>query len=185
MRRLGVFNNISLDGYFKDQNNDMSWAHRGADEEFHSFTQENAKGGGELLFGRITYEQMASFWPTPQAQQMMPEVAQQMNALPKVVFSSTLKNPTWNNTRVISGNIEAEVQKLKKESGKDMVIFGSGTIVTQLAQAGLIDQYQFVVHPIVLGRGKSMFEGLKDTMSLKLESSRTFKNGNVFLSYSK
>ena len=87
MRRIMVFNNITLDGYFTDANNDMSWAHKSADEEWNKFTSENASGGGVLLFGRKTYDLMASFWPTKQAYDMMPQVAEGMNNLPKVVFS--------------------------------------------------------------------------------------------------
>jgi len=84
-----VFNSVTLDGYFTDKNSDMSWAHKN-DPEWNAFVADNAKGGGTLLFGRITYELMASFWPTPAAMQMMPDVAKGMNSLPKVVFSRTL-----------------------------------------------------------------------------------------------
>jgi len=98
MRRLIVFNNVTLDGYFTDMNGDMSWAHK-YDPEWLAFVQENASGGGELLFGRITYELMASYWPTPMAIKNDPKVAEGMNNLPKVVFSRTMDKASWNNTK--------------------------------------------------------------------------------------
>ena len=153
MRKLTVFNNVSLDGYFTDRTGDMSWAHN-QDAEWNSFTEENAVGGGELVFGRKTYDLMVSFWPTPQAAQMMPAVAETMNQSPKIVFSRTLSQATWNNTRLVHGSIETETLQLKQEPGPSLVIMGSGTIVSQLAKANLIDEYQIVVHPLVLARGE-------------------------------
>jgi dihydrofolate reductase len=182
MRKLVVFNNVSLDGYFTDQNNDMSWAHRD-DPEFNAFTAENASGEGVLLFGRKTYDLMAGFWPTLQAAQMMPDVAAGMNRMPKVVFSRTMDKATWNNTTLVKSDPSGAVRKMKNEPGPDMVIFGSGSIVSLLAGGGLIDEYQFVVVPIVLGAGRTMFEGLKERLNLKLTRSRIFRNGNVFLCY--
>lgn len=182
MRKLVVFNNISLDGYFTDQNNDMSWAHRD-DPEFNAFTAENASGEGVLLFGRKTYDLMASFWPTPQAAQMKPEVAVGMNRMPKVVFSRTMDKAGWNNTTLVKNDPPGAVRKMKNEPGPDMVIFGSGSIVSLLAGEELIDEYQFVVVPIILGAGRTMFEGLKNRLTLKLIRSRVFSNGNVFLCY--
>jgi dihydrofolate reductase len=182
MRQLIVFNNVTLDGYFVDVNGDMSWAHK-QDAEWNAFVQENASGGGEFLFGRITYEMMASFWPTPHAIQSMPVVAEAMNQAPKVVFSRTLDKASWNNTKLVKGDIVAEMRKMKKKSGPGMAIFGSGSIVTQLAREGLIDEFQFVVNPIVLGKGRTMFDGIKEKLNLKLTKSRTFGNGNVLLCY--
>lgn len=183
MRRLMVFNNITLDGYFTDKNNDMSWAHENADEEWNKFTSENASGGGVLLFGRKTYDLMVSFWPTKMAYDMMPEVAEGMNNLPKVVFSRTMDKAEWNNTKLVKDNIVEEVKQMKNETGDNMVIMGSGSIVSQLTQARLIDEYQFVVHPIVLGSGRTLFEGVKERVSLKRTNSRAFGNGNVLLTY--
>jgi dihydrofolate reductase len=182
MRRLVVFNHVSLDGYFTDVNGDMSWAHR-QDAEWHTFVEENASAGGELLFARITHELMASYWPTPHAIKNDPIVAERMTSLPKVVFSRTLDKTSWNNTKLVKGDMVAEIRKMKKEPGKDMVIFGSGNIVSQLAQQGLIDEYQIVVNPIVLGKGRTMFEGIKEKLTLKLTKTRTFGNGNVLLCY--
>jgi dihydrofolate reductase len=182
MRRLMAFEQVSLDGFFVDAKGDMSWAHR-QDPEWNAFTAENASGGGTLLFGRVTYEMMAGFWPTPAAMEMMPEVAKGMNNLPKVVFSRTLDKAAWKNTTLVKGDIEAAVRKMKNEPGPGMVIMGSGTIVSQLTQAGLIDEWQIVVNPIVLGKGRTLFEGVRDKVALRRTNSRTFGNGNVVLSY--
>jgi dihydrofolate reductase len=185
MNKLIVFNNISLDGYFTDARGDMSWAHqRKKDPEWDAFVRGNASGGGQLLFGRITYELMASFWPTPQAAAQYPLVAKSMNAMPKTIFSRTLKEATWSNTRLIKRGLTAEVLKMKNAPrGKSIAIFGSGTIVTQLAAENLIDEYQFVIIPIILGGGRTLFEGIKTPPALKLTSTRSFKNGNVFVTY--
>jgi dihydrofolate reductase len=183
MRRLMVFNQVTLDGYFAGPNGDLSWAHSAPDDaEWNAFVEENATAGGVLVFGRITYEMMASYWPTPDAIKSDPVVAKGMNSLPKVVFSRTLAKVSWNNTKLVRGELAAEVRKMKQEPGKDMVILGSGTIVSQLAQEGLIDEYQIIVNPVVLGKGRTMFDGIKNKLALKLTETRTFGNGNVLLS---
>jgi dihydrofolate reductase len=184
MRKLSVFNQVSLDGYFVDAHGDMSWAHAVAqDPEWQAFVEGNASGDALLLFGRITYELMAGYWPTARAAWDNPIIAERMNSLPKVVFSRTLEQASWNNTRLVRSDPPAEVRKLKNEPGPDMVIMGSGTIVSQLTPARLIDEYQVVVIPIVLGQGRTMFEGVQERLPLKLTKSRTFGNGNVWLCY--
>jgi dihydrofolate reductase len=182
MRKLAVFNQITLDGYFTGPNGDMSWAHK-QDPEWTAFASDNASGGGELLFGRVTYDMMLSFWPTPQALAAAPVIAERMNNGPKVVFSRTLEAATWNNTKLVKGDIAAEVRKLKETPGPDLVVMGSGSIVSQLTQARLIDSYQIVMLPVVIGQGKTLFEGVNGKLELKLDKTRTFKNGNVVLWY--
>jgi dihydrofolate reductase len=183
MRKLIVFNHVSLDGHFTDKNGDMNFAQNPVpDAEWDSFVGSNA-GGGMLVFGRVTYELMENFWPTPFAAESMPEIAKQMNALPKVVFSRTLDKVTWNNSRLIKDDLIGEIAKLKQAEGDDMVIFGSGTIVSQLTKAGLIDEYQIIVDPVALGGGRTMFDGIQEKLSMKLLQSRTFDNGNVLLCY--
>lgn len=184
MQKLISFTQVSLDGFFADNQGDMSWAHKRPDDaEWNEFVAGNASGGGTLLFGRVTYEMMASFWPTPMAAQQMPVVAEQMNKLPKVVFSRTLSTATWSNTRLFQSNLVEEVRKLKQEVGTGIAILGSGSLVSQLAAAGLIDEFQVVVNPIALGQGKSLFAGIPQPLQLKLNSSRVFSNGNIVLSY--
>ena len=182
MRTLSVFNSISLDGYFVDSKGDMSWAHN-PDPEFQSFTEGNAKGGGLLVMGRITYDLMKGYWPSPMAMKSDPVVAERMNALPKLVFSRTLGEATWSNTRLVKGGLAAELRNLKKENGPDMVIMGSGSIVAQIAGEGLVDEYQLVVVPVILGGGRTLFEGVGERIGLRLAGSRSFPNGNLFLRY--
>ena len=183
MRKLLVFNSVTLDGYFTDQNGDMSWAHKQDDPEWNAFTAENAESGGELLFGRVTYELMASFWPTPAAAQMLPEIAENMNKAPKVVFSRKMDKASWNNTRVIKGDLAEEIRKLKEAPGDGLVLMGSGTVISQIALKGVIDEYQMVVNPLALGKGRTMFDGIEDKLNLTLTSTRAFQNGNVLLTY--
>jgi dihydrofolate reductase len=184
MPKLGVFNTTSLDGYFVDGSGDMRWAHNThPDAEWNAFVGGNASGGGALMFGRITYDLMASYWPTPMASKNTPEVAEGMNKMPKIVFSRTMDKASWSNTKVVKGNLAEEVRKLKNETGPDIVILGSGSIVSQLAQEGLIDEYQIVVAPVVLGKGRTLFEGVKEKLPLNLTKSRAFGNGNFVLWY--
>jgi dihydrofolate reductase len=182
MRRLAAFNQITLDGYFAGPDGDISWG-RPQDAEFKAYVAENAKSGGVLVFGRLTYDLMASFWPTPLGTQHDPVVAERMNNLPKIVFSRTLDRCAWNNTTLIKGDLTAEIRKLKHESGPDMTILGSGSIVSQLAEQNLIDEYQFILNPVILGAGRTTFEGIKRKLALGLIRTRTFNNGNVLLCY--
>jgi len=184
MRKLIVFNHVSLDGYFVGANGDSGWAHANNDDpEFTEWQKENAGNDAQFIFGRITYELMACYWPTLQAKQQNPVIADAMNKMPKVVFSKTLDKASWNNTKLFKGALGTEITKLKKESGPDMLIFGSGNMISQLAQERLIDLYMMVMNPVVLGKGRNMFEGIKEMQSLKLTSSRAFKNGKVSLNF--
>ena len=184
MGRILVFNSITLDGYFADLHGDIRWAYNPVeDNEWIGFVNGNASGEGILLFGRITFEMMKSYWPTPAAKRDMPVVADRMNSAQKIVFSGTLKSPGWDNTRIISTNITDEVRTLKTGPHGDMVILGSGSIVAQLTEERLVDEYQFVVTPNVLGSGKSMFAGVTKAVALRHVGTRTFKNGNVVLTY--
>jgi len=184
MPRLNMFNSVSLDGYFTDASNDMSWAHAvGDDAEFQKFVAGNAKGESALVFGRVTYEMMAGFWPTPMAAQAMPDVAAGMNRAVKYVFSRNLKKADWANTTVLHGDPIAEIARLKRADGPGLTVLGSGSIVKQLAAAGLIDDYQLMVCPVILGSGRTLFGGIPGRPDLKLANSRTFKNGKVFLHY--
>lgn len=180
MPKLTVFNSVSLDGYFTGVGGDLSWAHSvPQDAEWTAFVNGNAGGEGALLFGRVTYDMMAAFWPTPAAAQQMPAVAAGMNRLPKFVFSRSMKASPWQNTTVLNGDLVSEVQRLKQQPGGDITILGSGTIVSQLAQTGLVDAYQFVVVPVILGEGRTMFEGVTSRPVLRPTKTRTFGNGNV------
>ena len=137
-----------------------------------------------LVFGRVTYEMMAGFWPTPMAREVARAVADRMNSLPKVVFSRTLKSATWNNTTLVKTDIVAAMRAMKSEPGPDMVIFGSGTIVSQFAQEGLIDEFQIVVSPIVSwAKADRCSRGVNQRLLLRRTKTMTFANGNVVLWY--
>jgi dihydrofolate reductase len=184
MRKLIVFNNVSIDGYFTEANGGMSFAHNTRpDAEWQAYVASNASGNGELVFGRKTYEMMAAYWPTPAAAERMPEVAAGMNRSPKVVFSRTMEKAGWNNTRLLKGDLASEVRKLKSESGNGMCILGSGTIVAQLADAGLIDEFHSVTVPVVVGKGRTQFEGVTKRLEFDVASVRAFTNGNVLTVY--
>ena len=182
MPKIVVYNAISLDGYFTDAKGDMSWAHQ-RDPEWQEFVSKNAAGGGQLLFGRNTYDLMASFWPTPMAAQSNQRVAERLNSMPKFVVSRTIETASWNNTKVLRGDLTSEVRKLKQEPGRDITIMGSGSIVMQLTAAGLIDEYQIVLCPIVLGSGRTLFEGIEQQLPMHRAQTRTFANGNIVVSY--
>jgi len=184
MRKLIAFNHITLDGYFVSANGDMSWAHGGSDDaEYQAFVAENASSGGQLVFGRVTYQIMASYWPTPQAIEQNPAVAARMNRMSKVGFSRTLDSVSWSNTTLIKDDLVAAVRMLKQQPGPGMAILGSGSIISQLAPERLIDEYHVVVNPVVLGAGRTMFDGVKSRLNLKLVQTRAFRNGKVCLSY--
>ena len=181
MRKLNVFNFVTLNGYFKGPDGDISW-HKHGDQE-NEYAEEGLGYGSILLFGRVTYEMMASYWPSAEAIKNDPLVAKGMNDSEKIVFSRTLKKPGWKNTRVIRDNIIEETKKMKQTPGKPLTLLGSGSIVTQFAEHGLIDDYQIMIDPIALGEGTPMFKGIRHNLELKLTDTRTFKSGVVVLSY--
>jgi len=184
MPRLIAFEMVSLDGYFTDARNDMSFAYSiGPDAEFEAFTRQNAQGDARLVFGRKTYDLMASVWPTPAGKARMPEVAAKMNGATKIVFSRSMKTAGWARTQVLHGDPASEMAALKARSGPDLVILGSGEIVARLSAAGRIDEFHLVLVPRVLGSGRTLFEGLEKPLTLQLVSERAFKSGRLSLKY--
>lgn len=181
MRKLQIFNLVTLDGYFAGEDGDISW-HR-VDAEFQELANAAANSGSTLLFGRITYELMASYWQSQEALRDDPIIAAGMNRSEKLVFSRTLAKADWTNTRLIKGDLFEEVKKLKAGTGPALTVLGSGSIVAQLAAAGLIDEYQLLLNPVALGKGRTMFEGIGRPLAFRLASTRTFGNGNLLLCY--
>jgi dihydrofolate reductase len=180
MKKLRVFESISIDGYFADAHGNMDWAHQGQnDPEFADWVSGNASGGGELLFGRKTYQMMEAFWPTPQAARQMPVVARGMNAATKYLASRTIQ-PAWHNTRLLKGDLADSVRTLKSADGPGITVLGSGSVVAQLDEARLVDEYQFVIVPVALGSGRTFFSHKR---SLRLLDQRAFRCGNVVLTY--
>jgi dihydrofolate reductase len=177
-----MFNLTTLDGYFEGPNRDIS--RHNVDEGFDDCAiNEMFPSSGLLLFGRVSYERRAGFWPTPEAIKNDPIVAEQMNSSQKVVLSRNLKKAEWNNTRIVSSAMEDEVRRLKELPGKGIALLGSGSIVSQLSRACLIDEYRILVNPVALGQSTPLFKGMTARLDLKLIDARTFRSGNVLLRY--
>ncbi|MGH7203902.1 MAG: dihydrofolate reductase family protein [Candidatus Levyibacteriota bacterium] len=185
MRKIVMFNLISLDGFFAGKDGNIDW-HQ-VDEEFNHFAVEQTKTFGAIIFGRTTYQMFESFWPKAAMDTKMSpedrEIGHIIDTIDKVVYSTTLEKATWQNTKLFREINAEEVKKLKEEPGGDMVIFGSGSVVHKMTELRLIDEYRVLVNPVILGEGKSMFGPLREQLKLKLLDSRTFGNGNVLLTY--
>lgn len=191
MRKLGVFEFVTLDGVMQapsgsEEDRRGGFEHGGwvmpyLDEVVASIGLEGMAASGGLLLGRVTYESMAAYWPSAPAEDPF---AEGINNLPKFVVSTTLQEPlAWNNSRLIKGDIAEEVAKLKQQPGKDLGILGSGELVHTLMQHNLIDEYQLLVFPIVLGSGKRLFRDGGPTTALRLVDTKTTSTGVVILTY--
>jgi dihydrofolate reductase len=180
MRKVLAFNLISLDGFFEGPGHNIDW--HNVDDEFNDFAVQQLADLGMLIFGRVTYELMASYWPTPAATETDPQVSNLMNALPKVVFSRTLQTADWTNTRLVSTDAAAEVAALKHQDGKDIALFGSAKLQSSLLQAGQIDELRVMLNPLLLGRGTPLFKP-EDHLKLTLLDLKRFRSGNVLLTY--
>jgi dihydrofolate reductase len=185
MRKVILSNMVTLDGFFEGPNKELDW--HIVDEEFNQYANDLLSNVDALLFGRVTYQLMADYWPAaatnPSTSKSDLEIADKMNNIPKIVFSTTLQEVKWNNSRLVKENIAEEISKMKQQPGKDMVIFGSGSIVSTFMQLGLIDEYRVIVNPIVLGNGKPLFKGINGKQNLKLLKTSVFDSGIVILFY--
>jgi dihydrofolate reductase len=181
MRKVIFFMLTTLDGFYEGPNGEIDW--HSVDEEFNQFAIDQLNSVDVLLFGRVTYALMASYWPTPAATTNDPIVADKMNHLPKIVFSKTLSAVDWENTRLVKENAAEEILKLKRQPGKDLIIFGSSDLAVTLIRQGVIDEYRIMLNPVVLGDGKPLFKGIKDKLNLQLVKTKTFGSGNVLLCY--
>jgi dihydrofolate reductase len=179
LRKIIAQEMISVDGFFAGPNGELDWFVW--DDVLRDMSIRVLGSVDTLLFGRVTYEMMAGYWPT--ATEEDPVIAKGMNALPKIVFSRSLKSVDWNNSRLVREIIPEEIVKLKQQPGKDMVIYGSGSLVSAFTHMGLIDEYRLIVNPVVLGSGKPLFKGLKDKLNFQLLKATTLGSGNVLLSY--
>ena len=171
---------MTLDGFFEGASHNISW--HNVDAEFNEFAIAQLHEIDTLLFGRLTYQLMASYWPTPEAVKSDPIVASFMNRTPKVVFSKTLEKAEWDNTRLIKDHVADEISNLKKQSGKDLAIFGSAKLMSVLMRMDLIDEHRVMLNPVILGTGTPLFQ-TKEKFNLKLLKTRAFRNGNVLLWY--
>ena len=179
MRKLIMWNLVSLDGFFEGAKSwDLGWHESVWGDELERLSIDQLKSADMLLFGRVTYEGMAGYWPSAKG-----EVADRMNNIRKVVFSRTLEKASWNNTKLVKGNAAEEVAKLKEQSGKDLFIFGSANLSSTLMRHHLIDEYRLCLAPIVLGTGTPLFKASPETMKLKLIEARPLKSGGVILRF--
>ena len=181
MRKLLSFMVVTLDGFYEGPNGEFDWPN--VDDEFAEFSISQLNDIDTLLFGRVTYEGMASYWPTPEAREFDPVITDRMNGITKFVFSSTLKEAAWQNSTLITEDPATTVAKLKSEPGNALALFGSPSLTVALLEQGLVDEVRVMVHPILLGGGKSLFTGLSDRVHLKLETTLVFSSGNVLLTY--
>jgi dihydrofolate reductase len=199
MRRIIAFNNVSADGYFATPDGKLEWVI--PDPAMDRAVMDASAGGGAdtFLFGRKTYQMFASFWPhvlddsetapdphTPgRASPELRAIAVVLNEARKIVFSKSLKEATWSNSRIVRELDPREIERMKHEQGPDIMIFGSGSIASLLTQHGLIDGYQFAVSPILLGRGRTLLNGVAANVKLELEEEKKFPSGKVLLTYAR
>jgi dihydrofolate reductase len=179
MRKVVASPFTSLDGYMSGLNGEIEWNRPYFDEEMASFTRETLENLDTLLFGRVTYEWFAQFWPT-EGVKHDPGHAGLMNSLPKIVFSKSLEKAEWNNSRIVRENEVEEVNWLKQQEGKNMVIDGSPTLIHSFTRLGLIDEFLIRLHPVILGNGVPLF---KQAVNLKLLEARPLRSGVIILRY--
>ena len=154
MKKMIVFNLVTVDGFFAGPNGELDWFKLiKKDDGYDEYTHEQSKSGGTLIFGHTTYEMMKSYWSTPGAIKNGPDMAGVMNSIQKIVFSKTLEGVEWKNTELAREIIPEEILKMKEQRGRDMLIVGSANIVQRFTNLGLIDEYRLLVHPVILGRG--------------------------------
>jgi dihydrofolate reductase len=176
MRRVFLFDEITLDGCFEGKKNwDLDFGHP-PDREIVAYTQQLNQDSGAMLLGRVTYEGLAAYFPTQKT-----KFARVLNELPKIVFSRTLKEATWSNTTIERRRPEVAVRELKRQRGKDLQISGSGTLAARLRKFGLIDEYRLWLNPTILGRGRPLFPPSPNRTALRFLEVRPLKSGRVLL----
>ncbi len=182
MNKITAFTFLTINGFYKGLNDDISWHVHG--EEGNKYSEDQLAAGNILLFGRKTYEMMNSFWPTQMAFDLYPKVAEGMNNAEKIVLSNSLTKASWQHTKIISDNVIDQIKQLKSTTSKNITILGSGSIVSLLTDAGLIDEYEFLIDPIAIGNGTPIFENINAQLTLKLVSTKVFdKSGQILLTY--
>ena len=186
MRKLIMWNVITLDGYFEgSQNWDLSFHNIIWGQELEKLSMVQLQSADYLVFGRVTYEGMAAYWTKAEGEAAEQEVAKLMNSIPKIVFSRTLKTADWNNTTIISENATAEIQKLKKQGGKDIYVFGSANLSETFINDNLFDEYRIGIAPVILGCGRPLFRQGINSNKLSLVSAQQLLTGGVVLKYAK
>ncbi len=181
MRTLTSFIFTSLDGFYEGPNGELDWLL--VDEEFDEFVMRQLDDAETLGFGRLTYEHMAAYWPTAQAEANDPAITSRMNDKEKLVFSTTLTDASWSGTTVVRGEATEHVPSIKAGTGGELLVIGSAHLTANLAQTGLLDELRVMVCPVALGQGRSLFEDLAHRVPLALHSVRQFESGNLVLTY--
>ena len=179
MKKVIFQMSVSLDGYFEGPRHEIDW--HLVDDEFNAYAVEMLQASDVLIMGRRTYELMAGYWPG--AADDDPTVTEKMNATPKLVFSRTLGKVEWQNSRLATGSIAEEVARLKQSAGEGVIPVGGSELAAALMEQGLIDELHFIMTPVLLGKGNTVFDGIGKRYSLRLLSTRTFKSGSVVLVY--
>jgi dihydrofolate reductase len=177
MRKIVATEYVSLDGVMDEPG---KWSGPFFNDEAAKFKYDELFASDALLLGRVTYEGFAKAWPTMEG---TGDFGERMNGMPKYVVSTTLRNPEWTNSRVISQNVVEEIAKLKEESGQDLLLSGSGKLLHTLMEHDLVDEYRLMLHPIVLGDGKRLFENESQAKALKLVETKPLASGIVILTY--
>ena len=184
MRKLIMWNIITLDGYFEGNKNwDLSFHEVVWGQELEKISIQQLKSADFLVFGRITYEGMAAYWKNAETAES--EIAELMNKIPKLVFSRTLKSVDWNNTTLVNGNSSAEISKLKHQGDGDMFVFGSANLSETFINDNLFDEYRIGISPVILGSGRPLFRNGISSRKLALVSLQQLSTGGVILTYTK
>jgi dihydrofolate reductase len=181
MRSILSFMMVTLDGYHEGPSHELDWPN--VDDEFSDFALEQLEDIDLLVFGRNTYEGMASYWPTEDATRDNPMIAGRMNEVDKIVLSTSLDAAEWTNTRLLRGDAAAELATMKEQPGETIGIFGSSSLTAGVLARGVIDEIRVMVNPVLLGDGVPLFRGLPERVHLAHLNTRTFRCGNVLLSY--
>jgi dihydrofolate reductase len=172
MRRLILQTGVSIDGYVAALDRSHPWGVEREDESMKSWVLDSVWAAGAHLMGRVTYEEMAAFWPTPTS-----EYARPMNEIPKVVFSKTLQNADWPETQIARGDLAEEIGRLKREPGNDLIAYGGATFDQGLTRLGLVDEYRLMIQPAALGAGLPLFKELPAPLHLELVDVTTYSTG--------
>lgn len=180
MRKIVVSEGVSLDGVFDAQTMGQ-WAQPFSSDEKDESVRKSVLAADALLLGRATYDLQAWYWPNQKDDKY--GIANHKNSMTKYVVTSTPLQAQWNNSTIINQNVAEEIAKLKQQAGKDILIEGSATLVEELAQAGLIDEYRLMVHPVIVGSGKRFFKDGMGLTKLKLVESKPISLGIVLLTY--
>lgn len=182
MGRLILWNLVTLDGFFEGPEKwSLDWHDIAWGDELEELSIAQLRSAAMLMFGRITYQGMANYWPTAEGENA--EIAHLMNSLPKVVFSTTLDRAEWENTRLLNGSPVQEVPRLKADATKDIFLFGSSSLASSLMPAGLIDEYRLCQTPVVLGRGTPLFKPSEHSTRMRLLDARPLKSGAIVTRY--